>query len=185
MDTTDTGQKPNNAKEGRAWDRLRNIRKRTVAGIVLLAALIGIVTAAVQYWPRNHSSIAFTDPSPGQVTPESCSFSVAIHGAPPSGEALVVSDQQQGTTANVDPTLNFTAVRGGPDNWHAVVQIGNSGTGGGTTYGLTIWQANADWITYLTQVTPSKRLWWGTMGPPPGASQIQTATVTRTSGKCP
>jgi hypothetical protein len=182
---TGEGQEPNESRTGRTKKFLRGVSKRTYAVLGVVAGLVTIAWAVWQFWPWRAPVIAFTNPVPGTVAEEPCSFTVTGRGAPPSGQALVIGNQQQGTGNNVDSTQNFAVIKTGPDTWQVNVQIGNSGTPGGTTYALTAWLADADWITYLTQVTPNQQPWWGTAGPPPGASAIQTVDVARTGGKCP
>jgi hypothetical protein len=162
--------------------RWRRIRKHVVTTIALVGALVGIVAFIWQVWPRHDLGIAITDPSPD--TSEGCVITVSGHGSPPAGQALVLSNQQQGTGSSVDSTMYFAVATISGDTWQVVSQLGDNSTPAGAPYTLTAWLVNADWIKYLTQADPHPT-WWGTLGAPPGAVEIQSVNVTREAGKCP
>lgn len=160
--------------------------KRTV---VISVGAIGLAASLItisQVWPRSGPGITFTNPPPNAVTPVPCVFTATGRGSPPSGQALVLSSQQQGIGSNVDSTMYFAvASLNSPDPgmWHVVLQVGKASTVGGTLFTLTSWLVNANWVNYWTQANPHPT-WWGTPGTPPGAKKIQFMTVSRTAGKC-
>jgi len=161
---------------------VRSTAARVGAAITLVAALITIGVWLSQILSGSAPGITFTNPPPDAQVP--CVYTVTGHGSPPTGQALVLSNQQQGTGSNVDSTLYFAAAKTNPDTWNVVVQLGKDSTPAGTLFTLTTWLVDADWINYLTQVI-NQRPWWATLGTPPGAKQIQSVTVTRAAGKCP
>lgn len=153
----------------------------TVIG--LAAALITVGVWLAQILPRSGPGITFTNPSPNKVPAVPCVYTVTGRGSPPSGQALVLSNQQQGAGSNADSTMYFAVAKINSGMWNAVLQMGKDSTPGGTRFTLTTWLVNADWVSYLNQVI-NQRLWWGTPGIPPGAKKIQSVTVTRAAGKC-
>jgi len=161
------------------WHGMGTGARVTVAVITLVAAAITIW----QVWPSDGPGITFTNPSPNAITPVGCVLTVSGRGSPPTGQALVISNQQQGTDSNVDSTDYFAAATISGNTWQAVSQVGGNSTPPGTPFTLTAWLVNAGWIKYLSQVN-SHPLWWGTLDTPPGAVKIQAMTVTRMAGKC-
>jgi hypothetical protein len=163
--------------------RWRCIGNRVWATIGVVATLLAIVVPTWQFWPRHALDIAFTNPSPDAVTSEGCVVTVSGHGSPPAGQALVLSNQQQGTGNSVDSTMYFAIATINGDTWQAVSWLGSGSTPAGTPFTLTAWLVNADWIKYLTQAN-AHPTWWGALGAPPGAVEIQSVNVTREAGKC-
>jgi hypothetical protein len=163
---------------------VRSTVARVSAAITLGAALITIGLWLSQTLSGSGPGITITNPRPDAVTQVPCVFTVTGRGSPPAGQALVFSNQQQGTGGNVDSTMYFAIATIDSDTWHVVAQVGVDSTPAGTPFTLTAWLVNADWINYLNQVV-NPRPWWGTPGTPPGAKKIQSMSVTRTAGKCP
>jgi len=137
--------------------------------------------------PRHDLGITFDSPSANSQVP--CQFTATGSGSPPTGEKLVISNQQQGTGAAIDSNLYFVVITVDADKWHVQVQVGKNDTKAGTPFTLTTWLVSADWVNYLTEVTPGQHPWWhpwwGTPGSPLGAKVIGTVNITRMAGKCP
>lgn len=169
---------------GKRWWR---IGRGAWGTVTVIGVVIGLVAALITIWqvrPRHDLGITFTNPPPNAVTPVSCVFTVTGRGSSPTGQTLLLSNEQQGTGSNVNATMYFVVAETNPGTWQALIQVGNASTPGGTPFTLTTWLVNADWINYLTQITPNRRTWWGAPGTPPGAKEIQSVTVSRTAGKC-
>ena len=140
---------PERGKAQIPWqERLQHLGKRVWATIAVVAALVTIGVAIRQFWPRHALGIAFTDPTPDMVASEGCVFTVSGTGSPPAGQALALSNEQQGTGSSVDPTMYFAVATVDGDTWQAVSQVGSDSTPAGTPFMLTAWLVNADWIKY-------------------------------------
>lgn len=159
------------------------------------AAVIGLVAGILdisQHVPLSHLDIAFTNPNPesGTIPMEACNVQIAGRGTAPAGQTMVVSNQEQGTGANIDPNLYFAMADMGSSGWSADEQLGTSGTAPGTAYTVTVWLVDTNWIDYLTHLTnlpgvnSQQNLWWSSLEPPPGAKMVQAVPVTRSAGKC-
>jgi hypothetical protein len=169
-------------KSQRRWrKRLRRFFSGINLVITLVAALATIGVVVWQFWPRQVYTYIFTGLSHEGATPEPCTFTANGQGTAPAGQVLIVSDQEQGTGDNIDSLLHFGTVtmKPGTDLWYTHVQSGISTTPPGTPYTLTAWLVSADWINYLTQITPNQRTWWSTRAIPPGAKQVATVNIIR------
>jgi hypothetical protein len=93
------------------------------------------------------NNFRFTNLLANGVTPEPCAFTVKGRGVVPHGQALVVSNQEEGTGNGVDPLLHYGPATTKPDSdlWFANVQIGVDRTKPWTRYALTAWLMNATW----------------------------------------
>ena len=181
-----TASDPPKESRQRWWRRGRSI----FAGV---AAVIGFIAALIAIWsvvPRHHLDIAFTNPQPGEITKVSCNVPIAGRGTAPTGQTIVVSNQEQGTGDKIDPNLYFAAADVGSSRWSVDEQLGTSNTGPGTAYKVTVWLVDTKWIDYFTHVTgfsgakPGPNPWWSSHGPQPGAKMVQAVDVTRSAGKC-
>jgi hypothetical protein len=172
----------NGAKPGKPW--WKRWWARVTATVSFVAAVLAIVGFATGYLPHHGSDINFTDPVPDVTSQKPCVFNTSGRGVPPSGQALVLSDQMQGAGPGVDPWLHLVlaTIKGGTDQWSAVMVIGNTATKPGTAFTLTAWSVNAEWINYLTAQEYPTKDWWASGKPPPEAKNVATATVARIGG---
>jgi len=139
---------------------------------------IGLAALAVwQAWPR--PTYTFTVPSPDEITTEPCAFRAIVQGKPPTGQIIVVSNQDQDIGDNSDPLLHFGPATQWPntDKWYAHVQIGDPETKAGTPYTLTAWLMDADTVASLTRTAHHD--WWDDKHAPNGSKQVATVSVTR------
>jgi hypothetical protein len=159
----------------------------TAAGVSFVAAIITILLFALGLLPRHSTGIRFTDPLPSEVSEKRCVFSVSGRGTSPEGKILVLGNQVQGTGDNVDPLLHLVVatMKPGADHWSADMVIGNTTTKSGTSYTVTAWLMDANWISYLTGQVYPIRNWWASYKLPPDAKVVATAIVTRVGGAMP
>jgi hypothetical protein len=158
--------------------------------VALVISVVTVVAALITIWafiPRHHSDITLTNPLPGTIPVEPCNITVTGRGTAPAGQAIVVSNQEQGTGNHVDPNLYFAMAHVGSREWSTAEQLGTSRIAAGTPYTVTVWLVDADWASYLANLTngaPAQNPWWSSHGLPPGAKNVQAVEVTRSAGKC-
>ena len=148
----------------------------------------GAAGSAVKTLPR-HLPITLTDPPPGGISsPKPCHITIKGTGSAPSGQAILVSNQEQGTGTRVDHHLYFAQPTvSAEDEWFVYEQLGLDKTAPGTPYTITVWLADDAWVKYvasLAEITRSGQSpWWSSPWAPPGAKKVVRALVTR-FGKC-
>ena len=179
---SDAPKKPRHPWWKRGWTAF--------AGVALVIGAVASIITIYLVFPRSHLDIAFTNPQPGEITKVSCNVPIAGRGTAPTGQTIVVSNQEQGTGNKIDPNLYFAAADVGSSRWSVDERLGTSNTAPGTAYKVTVWLVDTNWIDYFTHLTgfsgakPGPNLWWSSHAPPPGAKMVQAVDVTRSAGKC-